>query len=117
MGASQQKGMPHKYYHGKTGVVYNVTKTAVGALLNKKHKGRIIQKRVNLKIEHVRHSTCRLDFLARVKSNDIRKKEARAKGETIVTKRIPKQPLEGHTIAGGMENTTTFNAQRYEFMV
>jgi hypothetical protein len=25
--------MPHKYYHGKTGVVWNVTKRAVGACL------------------------------------------------------------------------------------
>jgi hypothetical protein len=28
-----QKGMPYKVYHGKTGVVYNVTKSAVGVIL------------------------------------------------------------------------------------
>jgi ribosomal protein L21E len=27
---AQQKGMPHKYYHGKTGIVWNVTKRAIG---------------------------------------------------------------------------------------
>ena len=27
--------MPHKYYHGKTGIVYNVTRGAVGVELNK----------------------------------------------------------------------------------
>jgi ribosomal protein L21E len=27
--------MPHKYYHGKTGVVWNVTKRAVGVEVNK----------------------------------------------------------------------------------
>ena len=26
---SVHKGMPHKYYHGKTGIVYNVTARAV----------------------------------------------------------------------------------------
>uniref|UniRef100_G1TLT5 60S ribosomal protein L21 n=1 Tax=Oryctolagus cuniculus TaxID=9986 RepID=G1TLT5_RABIT len=30
-----QKGMPHKYYHGKTGRVYNVTQHAVGIVVNK----------------------------------------------------------------------------------
>ena len=30
-----QKGMPYKYYHGKTGRVYNVTKRAVGVIVNK----------------------------------------------------------------------------------
>lgn len=31
-----QKGMPHKSYHGKTGHVYNVTKHAVGVIVNKR---------------------------------------------------------------------------------
>merc|ERR1711935_161987 len=106
--ASQQKGMPHKYYHGKTGVIYNVSKTAVGVLLNKKHRGRIIQKKVNLKVEHIKHSTCRIDFLDRVKQNDIRKKAARAEGKTVITKRLPQAPLAPHTIrAQNFESETT----------
>merc|ERR1712166_641987 len=32
---SVQKGMPHKYYHGKTGTVWNVTKRAIGVEVNK----------------------------------------------------------------------------------
>ncbi|VDD82278.1 unnamed protein product [Mesocestoides corti] len=31
-----QKGMPHKSYHGKTGRVYNVTKHALGVIVNKR---------------------------------------------------------------------------------
>ncbi len=30
-----QKGMPHKFYHGKTGRVFNVTPHAVGVIVNK----------------------------------------------------------------------------------
>lgn len=30
-----QAGMPHKFYHGKTGVIWNVTKRAVGVEMNK----------------------------------------------------------------------------------
>ena len=29
------KGMPYKFYHGKTGRVFNVTKRAVGVIVNK----------------------------------------------------------------------------------
>ncbi|KIH53969.1 ribosomal protein L21e [Ancylostoma duodenale] len=31
-----QKGMPFKAYHGKTGTVFNVTKSAVGVIVNKR---------------------------------------------------------------------------------
>merc|ERR1712216_206252 len=30
-----QKSLPHKVYHGKTGVVWNVTRRAVGVIVNK----------------------------------------------------------------------------------
>ena len=30
------KGMPHKVYHGKTGRVFNVTKHALGVVVNKR---------------------------------------------------------------------------------
>jgi len=33
-----QKGMPHKAYHGRTGIVYNVTQHAVGVIVNKRVK-------------------------------------------------------------------------------
>jgi large subunit ribosomal protein L21e len=29
------KGMPHKFYHGRTGIVWNVTKRAIGVEMNK----------------------------------------------------------------------------------
>lgn len=41
---AQQKGMAHKVYHGKTGVVYNVTKSAVGVILYKKVGNRYLEK-------------------------------------------------------------------------
>eukprot|EP00757_Euglenozoa_sp_SAG-D1_P013676 gene13676-3997_t len=33
---SVRKGMPHKYYHGRTGIVWNVTPRGVGVIVNKK---------------------------------------------------------------------------------
>ncbi|CAI9168315.1 unnamed protein product [Rangifer tarandus platyrhynchus] len=42
-----QKGMPHKCYHGKTGRVYSVTQHAVGIIVNKQVKGKILAKTIN----------------------------------------------------------------------
>ena len=36
------KEMPHKCYHGKTGRVCNVTQYAVGIIVNKQVKGKIL---------------------------------------------------------------------------
>merc|ERR1712119_183832 len=73
------KGMPHKFYHGRTGVVFNVTKSSVGVVVNKIVNGRIMAKRVNIRVEHIHPSKCRVDFLARVHSNEEKKRAVRAK--------------------------------------
>ena len=80
---SIHKGMPHKFYHGKTGRVFNVTAHAVGVIVNKFVNGRIIPKRIHVRIEHVRKSRSRLAFVERVKANDKAKLEAKAKGQKI----------------------------------
>ena len=87
-----QKGMPYKAYHGKTGRVYNVTPHAVGIIVNKRVRGKILAKRINVRIEHIQHSKCREDFLRRVKENERLLKEAKEKGKWITLKRQPKPP-------------------------
>ncbi|KAK7503715.1 hypothetical protein BaRGS_00004838 [Batillaria attramentaria] len=94
-----QKGMPHKVYHGKTGRIFNVTQHAVGVIVNKTVGNRIIPKKINVRIEHVKHSNCRLDFLNRVRKNEELKKEAKAKGVQVQCKRQPQQPREGHFVS------------------
>lgn len=71
------KGMPHKYYHGKTGIVWSVTPRAVGVEVNKQVGNRILRKRIFVRIEHVQKSKCREHFLARVKQNDQKKRDAK----------------------------------------
>lgn len=87
-----QKGMPYKAYHGKTGRVYNVTQHAVGIIVNKRVRGNILPKRINVRIEHVQHSKCREDFLRRVKENEALLKAAKEKGKWVSLKRQPKPP-------------------------
>ncbi|KAL2172574.1 hypothetical protein VTG60DRAFT_4693 [Thermothelomyces hinnuleus] len=94
-----QKGMAHKVYHGKTGVVYNVTKSAVGIIIYKKVKHRYIEKRINVRIEHIQPSRSREDFLRRVKENAELKKKAKAEGKPVQLKRQPAMPREARTIS------------------
>ncbi|CAG9945537.1 unnamed protein product [Clonostachys rosea f. rosea IK726] len=94
-----QKGMPYKVYHGKTGVVYNVAKSAVGVIIYKKVWGRYIEKRINVRIEHISASGSRDDFLKRVKENAQKKKDARAQGITVEVKRQPAQPRGARTVS------------------
>ncbi|KAF8208423.1 ribosomal protein L21e-domain-containing protein [Mycena galopus ATCC 62051] len=114
--AAQQKGMPHKYYHGRTGIVYNVTPSAVGVIVYKVVGNRYIEKRVNLRVEHVRHSKCRQEFLDRVKSNHAAHVDAKEKGVRVNLKRIPAQPREARTVAAatGDNIPQTMVPVRYE---
>jgi len=64
----------------RTGIVYNVTPNAVGVIVYKVVGNRYIEKRVNLRVEHVRHSKCRQEFLDRVKSNHDAHVTAKEKG-------------------------------------
>ncbi|VVT51310.1 60S ribosomal protein eL21 [Magnusiomyces paraingens] len=89
---SIQKGMPHKFYHGKTGIVFNVTKSSVGVIIHKVVGNRYLEKRVNLRVEHVKHSKCRQDFLKRVTENEQKRAEAKKNGTSVVLKRQPVQP-------------------------
>ena len=91
--------MPHKVYHGKTGVVYNVTKSAVGVIIYKKVGHRYIEKRVNVRIEHVKHSKCRQEFVDRVKANAEKRKVAKAEGAHVHLKREAVKPREAHTVS------------------
>ncbi|KAK4149110.1 ribosomal protein L21e-domain-containing protein [Chaetomidium leptoderma] len=109
-----QKGMAHKVYHGKTGVIYNVTKSAVGIIIYKKVKHRFIEKRLNIRIEHVQPSRSRDDFLRRVKENAELKKKAKAEGKPVQLKRQPTMPREARTISIADNKPETVAPVAYE---
>lgn len=111
-----QKGMPHKSYHGRTGVVYNVTQHALGIKVNKRVKGRILEKRINIRVEHVKHSRCRQEFLDRVKQNEIKKKEAKASGTVVHCKRQPEGPRSSHFVRTKYNKPIVLEPIKYEFI-
>eukprot|EP01092_Planopodium_desertum_P005556 TRINITY_DN232_c0_g1_i1.p1 TRINITY_DN232_c0_g1~~TRINITY_DN232_c0_g1_i1.p1 ORF type:complete len:255 (-),score=52.55 TRINITY_DN232_c0_g1_i1:57-821(-) len=95
------KGMPYKFYHGKTGRVWNVTPRAIGVEINKQVGHRIIRKKINVRLEHVKHSTCRQDFLNRVKANEAVKTKAKKEGKKLPKghfKRLPSLPRKAFTL-------------------
>ena len=72
--------MQLKNQFSRTGVIFNVTKSSVGVLVHKNVGNRYLEKRVNVRVEHIKHSKCRQEFLDRVVSNAQKKKEAKEAG-------------------------------------
>merc|ERR1719281_1356092 len=93
--------MPYKYYFGKTGRVWNVTKRAIGVELLKTVGNRKRTKRIHIRVEHARHSKCRTKFLNRVRSNEAKKLEARNQKDgsgRVNLKRAPEGPKKGYLL-------------------
>ncbi|ELW70098.1 60S ribosomal protein L21 [Tupaia chinensis] len=111
-----QKGMPHKCYHGKTGGVYNVTQHAVGIVVNKQVKGKILAKRINVHIEYIKHFKSRDTFLKRVKENDRNKKEDKEKGTGVQLKCQSAPPRESHFVRTNGKEPELLEPIPYEFM-
>ncbi|KAG2456483.1 RL21 protein, partial [Polypterus senegalus] len=111
-----QKGMPHKCYHGKTGRIYNVTQHAVGIIVNKQVKGKILAKRINVRIEHIKHSKSRDSFLKRVQENERIKAEAKQSGKFVELKRKPAAPREAHFVRTKKNEPQLLEPIPYEFM-
>ncbi|XP_069320227.1 large ribosomal subunit protein eL21-like [Eulemur rufifrons] len=110
------KAMPHKCYHGSTGRVYNVTQHAVGIVANKQVKGKILAKRINVRIVHIKHSKNQDSFLKCVKENDQKKKEAKEKGTWVLLKCQPAPPREAHFVRTNRKEPELLEPTPYEFM-
>ncbi|XP_064115431.1 large ribosomal subunit protein eL21-like [Macrobrachium nipponense] len=111
-----QKGLVHKCYHGKTGRVFNVTQHAVGVIVNKRVKGKILAKRLNVRVEHIKPSRCQEDFKKRVKENDRVRIEAKAKGIRVALKRQPAEPRPAHKVNISNNKPEFLTPLPYEFI-
>ncbi|CCF72889.1 large subunit ribosomal protein L21e [Babesia microti strain RI] len=108
---AQHRGMPHSFYHGRTGIVYNVAPRALSVMVRKVVGNREILKRINVHIDHVRKSRCREDFINRVKANDRAKNEAKARGESApLCKRQPAGVSPGYIVKADPNSIITMDA-------
>mmetsp|Transcript_24727 Transcript_24727/g.57399 ORF Transcript_24727/g.57399 Transcript_24727/m.57399 type:complete len:166 (-) Transcript_24727:47-544(-) len=101
---SIQKGLPYSLYHGRTGIVFNVNRNALGVEITKIVGNRQLRKRIHVRIEHVRKSRCNEAFLHRVKENDKKKQQAKLEGKKLVCKRVPEGPKEMKTVTASPDD-------------
>eukprot|EP01015_Nassula_variabilis_P021932 TRINITY_DN396_c0_g1_i1.p1 TRINITY_DN396_c0_g1~~TRINITY_DN396_c0_g1_i1.p1 ORF type:complete len:185 (+),score=47.84 TRINITY_DN396_c0_g1_i1:68-622(+) len=94
------KGMPHNIYHGQTGKIFTVNPRSVGVVLAKQVKQRYMEKRIHIRVEHVRRSRCREAFVERIRKNDELKHAASGKGQHLSTKRKPVEPRLATVVKG-----------------
>ena len=106
---SQHKGMPHHFYHGRTAKIFNVNPKSVGLIVHKQVKQRKIEKRIHVRVEHIRHSNSRLAFLKKVLENDKLKAEANKKGQRISTKRQPLAPSAAKHVKVSLDKVEAVN--------
>merc|ERR1712228_398570 len=77
----------------------NVTNRSLGVVVSKPVRNRIEKKKICIRAEHVRHSSCRQDFLDRVKRNDTTRRECKKKGTPVPDlKRKPVGPRQAHLV-------------------
>ena len=83
------KGMPHKFYHGRTGRVFNVNPNSIGVIINKQVRNRIVPKRIHVRVEHLKRSKCQQNFKEHVKRVEEEKRKSKDKKSR---KRLPQGP-------------------------
>jgi len=94
------KGMPHKYYHGQTGKVFNLNPRSVGVIFYRKVGHKYIERTVHARIEHLHLSKSNLDTKTRYAEHQKRVLEAREAGDKVtVVKRQPAGPRASFTIS------------------
>lgn len=98
--SSVVKGMPHKYYHGKTGIVYNCNPHSYGVTFYRRVGGKFIERNMHIRVEHLSKSRCDEDSKRRYAEYREALAAARAKGEKILpNKRMPEGPKPAMSIS------------------
>ena len=93
---SIHKGMPHKFYHGRTGKVFDISPNSIGVIINKQVRNRIVEKRIHVRVEHLRISTCNDNFKKHVRM--VEEEKRKNPNDKKNRKRIPNQPKEEQKI-------------------
>merc|ERR1712129_470656 len=89
---SIHKGMPFSFYHGRTGQVFNVNRSAIGVEVTKIVGNRQLRKRIHVRAEHLRKSRCNEAHLARIKDNDQKKRDAKLLAKRQKSSACPRDP-------------------------
>ncbi|CAD26610.1 60S RIBOSOMAL PROTEIN L21 [Encephalitozoon cuniculi GB-M1] len=89
---AMMKGMPHKYYHGRTGRVYDVKPRSLNVALYKRVRGKYVIKKIIVRIEHVRKSRCSEESQKRILMAAEMARDAESRGVVLAPS---KRKIEG----------------------
>ncbi|EGG19647.1 S60 ribosomal protein L21 [Cavenderia fasciculata] len=113
-----QKGMPHKFYHGRTGRVWIVTPRAVGIVVNKRVGPRIIAKKIYIRVDHVKPNNARIVAAERRAAAKAEKKAAKAAGKPLPPKaRFPALPTKAFFVNPRDTEVETIAPLKYELLL
>jgi len=111
------KGMPHKFYHGRTGRVWNVTPRSIGVIINKRVGPRIIAKKIHVRIEHVVPSKSMAAHNKRIEENKKLLAEAKKTGTFVSLKRQPAAPKNSFFVNPRNSEVETIAPLKYELLL
>ena len=103
---SIHKGMPHKFYHGRTGKVFDISPNSIGVIVNKQVRNRIVEKRIHVRVEHLRISTCNDNFKKHVRA--VEEGKRKEPGKKQMTKRLPVGPQPEQKIVVNKDSVIKF---------
>ena len=103
---SIHKGMPHKFYHGRTGRVFDISPNSIGVIVNKQVRNRIVHKRIHVRVEHLRISTCNANFKKHVKA--LEEEKRKNPKDKKLRKRLPVGPAEEQKITVDEKSVVKF---------
>lgn len=102
----------------KTGVIFNVAPRAVGVIMYKPVRNRLVEKRINVRVEHVQPSKCQQDSLARARANTLAVQEAKKNGTKLPSmKRQPAGPRPGHFVSTKNNEPVLIAPIPYEILI
>lgn len=84
--------------------------------MNKLVKGKILAKKINIHIEHIKYSKSQESFLKLVKENDQKNTETKEKVTWVQLKHQPAPPREAHIIRISGKEPELLEPIHYEFM-
>lgn len=103
--SSVVKGMPHKYYHGKTGIVFNVNPNSYGVIFYRRVHGKRIERSMHIRPEHLTLSRSTEDMKRKQREYAEKVKQAGDSGVKVVrTKVLPAGPRASFTLS--LKNNT-----------
>mmetsp|Transcript_19058 Transcript_19058/g.38863 ORF Transcript_19058/g.38863 Transcript_19058/m.38863 type:complete len:160 (+) Transcript_19058:675-1154(+) len=110
--SSIHKGLPFKYYHGKTGKIFNISKSSIGIKIEKTVGNRKILKKISVRVEHLKKSKSIIGFSEKKAAKDrIRYEEKSQPRKNFHLRGMTGFPLEKHSVS--FENIKTVTPEPY----